>query len=105
MAKKRHMRSYDEFLHERLKDPEHVLGYLNATLMDHDQRVFLQALKDVVHAQESDPSKPAQSGLNQKGLLKMLSDKDDPRFSSLRTVLDTLNVGISLYSTKESIDT
>ena len=87
-------------LDERLKDPEHALGYLNATLMDEDQRVFLQALKDVLHAQGGDMSKLAHaSSLNRENLYRMLSDKGNPRLSSLRAVLDALNLGMSLHST------
>lgn len=97
--KKIPMRNYEEFLYERLKDPEYALGYLNATLMDDEQRVFLQALKDVLHAQGGDMSKLAQvTNLNRENLYRMLSDKGNPRLSSLRAVLSALGLGIRLHS-------
>ncbi len=79
----------------------YALNYLNATLMDEKQRVFLQALKDVLHAQGGDMSKLAHtSNLNRENLYRMLSDKGNPRLSSLRAVLDALGLGMSLHATK-----
>lgn len=41
-------RNYEDSLIEALKDSEKAIAYLNAALMDEDQRVFLLALKDVL---------------------------------------------------------
>ncbi len=44
-------RNYEESLFEALKDPQEALAYLNAALMDEDERVFLLALQDMFAAQ------------------------------------------------------
>ncbi len=94
------MRTYEEYLLERLKDPEKALGYLNAALMDEDQRVFLQAIKDVLKAQGKDIATLAHlTNLNRENLYRMLSEKGNPRFSSLRSVLAALNMQLSVSLT------
>lgn len=44
-------KSYQKELLESLHDHEEAIAYLNAALMDEDQRVFLLALKNVLEAQ------------------------------------------------------
>ena len=41
---------YQEDLIERLKDPVETLAYLRAALADEDERIFLLAVRDVLHA-------------------------------------------------------
>ena len=41
-------KNYQEELLESLQDPKEALAYLNAALMDEDQRVFLLALKNLL---------------------------------------------------------
>lgn len=43
-------RNYEEGLYKSLRDPKKAIAYLNAALMDEDERVFLLALKDVLKA-------------------------------------------------------
>jgi DNA-binding phage protein len=43
-------RDYHQDLLVELQDPSEALAYLNAALMDDDERVFLLALKNVVEA-------------------------------------------------------
>lgn len=44
-------KSYQAELLESLHDHQEAIEYLNAALMDEDQRVFLLALKNVLEAQ------------------------------------------------------
>jgi len=48
---KKQYRTYQESLYEGLQDPQEAIAYLNAALIDEDQRVFLLALEDVLIAQ------------------------------------------------------
>ncbi len=49
--------NYEEYLYKSLEDKEHALGYLKAASVDEDPRVFIQALKDVLHAQSKGAKK------------------------------------------------
>ena len=40
-------KDFKEYLFETLQNPQEARAYLNAALLDDDQRVFLLALKDV----------------------------------------------------------
>lgn len=48
---KRKTIDYQEDLIKSLSDPREAIAYLNATLMDEDERVFLLALKNVLETQ------------------------------------------------------
>ena len=88
---------YKEELLQLLQDPKEALAYLNAALMDEDQRVFLLALKDVLEAQGGDISAVAQeSQLNRENLYRMLSEKGNPKLTSLRSILHVLGLELAI---------
>lgn len=94
---KRKFRDYQESLIEALKNPEEALAYLNAALMDEDQRVFLLALKDVLTAQGIDITAFAEeSDLNRQNIYRMLSQKGNPRWDSLKSLINTMGLEIKL---------
>jgi probable addiction module antidote protein len=98
--KKKH-RDFEEYLSELLQDPKEALVYLNAALLDEDQRVFLVALKDVLQAQGGDISALADmSKLNRENLYRMLSSKGNPRFTSIRSVLNALGLQLAVQPHK-----
>lgn len=88
---------YEENLLKALKNPKEALAYLNAALMDEDQRVFLIALKDVMKAQNIDVSAFAEeSHLNRQNIYRMLSKTGNPRWDNLRSLIDTMGFEIKL---------
>ena len=94
-------KNYQEELLESLQDPKEALAYLNAALMDEDQRVFLLALKNVLDAQGEDMvsfAKKAQ--LNRENLYRMLSKKGNPKLTSIRSVLDTMGFQLAVQPHK-----
>ena len=96
VAKREHP-GFDEYLHERLQDPNLALLYLNEALIDSDKRVFLLALKDVVAAQGGDLSTLAKEAqLNRQNLYKMLSAKGNPRWDSITSLFDAMGVQVQL---------
>lgn len=98
---KRKHRNYKESLLEGLKDPKEALAYLNAALMDEDQRVFLLALKDVLTAQSIDISAFAEeSHLNRQNIYRMLSKKGNPRWNNLHSLVDALGLQVKLEAKK-----
>lgn len=99
---KRTYRSYQEDLIERLKDPFEAASYLRAALTDEDERIFLLALRDVLEAKgENIPLLSEKTDLNKQNLYRMLSKTGNPRFSSLKTVLNAIGFEISINPLKK----
>lgn len=99
---KRKHRDYEESLLEALKDPQEALAYLNAALMDEDQRVFLLALKDVLKAQNIDISAFAQeTEITRQNIYRMLSKTGNPRWESLTSLLNALGLQVYLGEKKQ----
>lgn len=102
MIKKVKYRDYRESLIEDLQDPKEALAYLNAALIDEDQRVFLLALKDVLEAQgEGFLALSQKTQLNRENLYRMFSKKGNPKLTSLRSVLHVLGWELSIQPHKK----
>lgn len=86
---------YVEGLYERLRDPEHAAAYLNAALEDGDQEVFLLALRDVAEARGMS-SVAQQAQLNRENLYRMLSEQGNPQLSSLKALLNSMGLRLSV---------
>jgi probable addiction module antidote protein len=91
---------YEEILYEDLKDPKTAVEYLNACLEDTEHPdVFLLALKDVAKAWGF-TEVSEQTGLNRVTLYRMLSEKGNPTFTSLLSILDAMNLRLSVKKKK-----
>lgn len=87
----RKTKDYKEHLIERLQTPEDIAGYINAVIEENDVPTFLLALRDVADAQGL--GKVAEEAkLNRENVYRMLSDKGNPRLSSLFSVLYVLGL-------------
>ena len=99
--KKKH-KDFQEYLLKTLKDPKEARAYLNVALADEDQRVFLLALKDVLEAQGGDMTLLAeQANLNRENLYRMLSEKGNPKLTSLKSVLHVLGLDLAVQPHKK----
>jgi probable addiction module antidote protein len=95
-------KDFQEYLLRSLQNPKEALAYLNEALMDEDQRVFLLALKDVLEAQDGDMSALAREAqLNRENLYRMLSNKGNPKLTSLRSVLHVLGLELAIQPHKK----
>src|SRR3990167_7179012 len=93
--------NYQEELIEALKDPEEAIAYLNAALMDEDERVFLLALKNVLEAQGGNISSLAkETQLNRQNLYRMLSKNGNPKLTSIKSVLNTLDLELAVQPSR-----
>lgn len=102
-SKTRNYRDFQELLLEQLKDPKEAAAYLKAALADEDERVFLVALRDVWEARGSNLADLAEeTHLNKQNLYRMLSKEGNPRFSSLKTILDVIGFEIELKPKKST---
>lgn len=86
---------YEYGLKKALCDPMEAAAYLNAALEDGSQEIFLLALRDVAEARGI--SRLAQeTSLNRENLYRILSEKGNPQFSSLKALLDSLGFKLAV---------
>ena len=100
--KKRTYRDFQEIIWENMQDPQEAIAYLKAALADEDERVFLLALRDVLEARGGSIADLAEdTHLNKQNLYRMLSVKGNPRFNSLKTVLNSIGFEIDIKPIKK----
>ena len=92
-------KDYNELLLEELQDIEEAAEYLTACFEDSEE-VFLQGLRKVVEAHGGIGTLAENSSLNRESLYKMLSEKGNPRLSSLSSILQELGLQLQ-FSPKE----
>ncbi len=90
--------SYHDDLLRRLKNPKYAVGYLNACLEDGDEAVFLLAVRDVAQVHGGFRHLARKTGLNREHLFRMLSKSGNPRFHSLRQLMEALGFKLTLKS-------
>ena len=98
--KRKHI-DYQTYLIESLRDPQEALEYLNAALMDEDERIFLLALKNVLEAQGGDMTTLAKEAqLNRENLYCMLSRKGNLKLTSIKSVLNAMGLELAVQEHK-----
>lgn len=89
---------FDETLFKLLRDPEEAAAYLNEHLeysgKDRDA-LFLKALRKVAMAQGMDRIS-AKTKLTRRSLEKALSEKGNPRFSTLSSLLAAIGLHVAV---------
>lgn len=86
---------YKEWLLEQLKDLDFAAGYITDAI-EEGEAAFLLAVRDVVEAQGGIGELAKNTELNREGLYDMLSEKGNPRLSSLSTVFNALGLQIAV---------
>ena len=95
------IKNYQEKLIFDLQDPDEAQAYLNAALSDEDPCIFLLALKNVLKAQDKSMSKLAKKAkLNRENLYRMLSQKGNPKLTSIISVLNALGLQLTVQTFK-----
>ena len=88
---------YKDYLRETLKGPKEAAAYLDEALKDADPSVFTLALRDVVDACGGGIAAIARkTSLNREGLYRMLSEKGNPRFKNLNSLM--VSLGLELHA-------
>ena len=88
-------KSYDEFLHEQLRDPELAAAYLTAAMEDDAPELFLIALRNVAEARGGIAAIADATHLNRQTMYRTLSGEGNPTFSTLLTILRALGITLS----------
>ncbi|MBI5596010.1 MAG: transcriptional regulator [Elusimicrobia bacterium] len=87
---------YEDYLHQRLKDPEFATLYLNACLDTGDDGDFLMALRDVAKVYGGLRPLSGKAKLNREHLFRMLSKNGNPELRSLRQIVGALGFKLRL---------
>lgn len=84
---------YEDYLAEKLKDPEEAAGYLTACL-EEGPDVFLLGVRDVAKAQGGMKKLSEDTELAREALYRMFSDAGNPTFTSISAVIESLGIKI-----------
>ncbi len=89
-------KAYQTDLIESLRDSGEAEEYLNAALEEDDPELFLLALRNVAEAQGGVAQLAEKAKLNRESLYKMLSERGNPEFRSLDTLLHALGFRLAV---------
>ncbi len=90
-------RKIEGYLHQKLRDPDYVIAYLNAALTDEDKHVFLIALKNVLEAQKQDITTLAdEAQMSRQNLYRILSTKGNPRWNSITSIMEAMDLQMNV---------
>lgn len=91
------LRKFDDYLYEKLRDPEYAIAYVETALEDGGVEDFLYALRKVAVAQEGGMQQVADgSRRGRESLYKSLSKQGNPRIKTLDDILHALGMRIAV---------
>jgi probable addiction module antidote protein len=96
------LRSYKNDLLKELKDPEYAAEYLVQALESGDQATFLLALRDVVEAGGGVSVVARQAHIQRESLYKTLSNRGNPRLTTLQGILKSVGLRIAVTPETEA---
>ncbi|BBD57785.1 hypothetical protein NIES2109_05530 [Nostoc sp. HK-01] len=98
MTKK--LRNHDEIVFEQMQNPEMAKAYLDVALEEYEQdgdiAFFLEALRNVVEAQEGMTRLAEKTGLNHQNLYRILSPEGNPELRTISLILHHLGYRLSV---------
>ncbi len=89
---------YRDYLLKRLADPAIAAAYLNAAAKERDTAAFLQALRNVVDAHGGIAKIATRTDLNRQAVYRMLSEKGNPEFKSLQSLLGATGLELNVVT-------
>jgi probable addiction module antidote protein len=87
---------YEEELLQWLQDPENAAAYLTAAIEDGDRKDFVLALRNVAQARGGMASVAEKAQLGRESLYKMLSERGNPEFRSIASVLHGMGLRLTV---------
>jgi probable addiction module antidote protein len=98
---RRRMRTFDEVEIEYFqKHPHELKGYLSVALeeyqKDGDEKAFLSSLSMAARVHGGFSRLSEKTGLNRENLYRSLSDRSDPRLSTVMLVLRALGLSLKI---------
>ena len=101
------MQNLDNYLKDQFQDEENVKEYINAALKqyfeDHNKELFLASLKEVIQAKGGITEFSKHAHINRQHIYRMLSDKGNPSFDNIGSLLTALGLKLQVETTNHSI--
>lgn len=95
------LRKFEDHLHEKLRDPEYAVEYLQVASEDGIEEL-LYALKEVACAQEGGIKRVAeQAGLGRESMYKSLSRQGNPQIKTLGSILQAMGMRFCITRSSE----
>lgn len=95
-------KNYQEWLIEKLKDHDEAVAYLNVALEEslkgdeESQHLFLIALKNVAEAHGGIANLAKKANVGRESLYKTLSEKGNPKWHTLLSLISSLGLNLRL---------
>ena len=94
----------NEYIIEKLKDPEEAELYLNTALeeymQDFDATAFVIALRNLVMAQGSVTEFAKKAGINRQHIYKIFNNEVKPQFNTISEILKALGFQLEVKNKK-----
>ena len=90
------IQDFDDFLVERLKEPELAAEYLSSILEDGTEEEFLKAMRQVVEARGGMSKLALTINLNQADLYRIFSQKGNLEIQTLAQILRSLGLRLAV---------
>lgn len=101
------MQKLDNYLKDQFKDEENVKEYINSALEqyfeDHNKELFLASLKEVIQAKGGVTEFARNTDINRQHIYRMLSDKGNPSFDNIGTLLIALGLKLQVEITSHTV--
>jgi probable addiction module antidote protein len=88
------LKDMEETLDFDLKDPEYAAIYLNDALHEGSPEEFLLALKNIIRVTQGISQIAPETELGRENLYKVLSESENPQFSTINKVISALGFQI-----------
>lgn len=101
------MQKLDNYLKDQFQNEDNIKEYINATLEqyfeDHNKELFLASLKEIIKAKGGVTEFSRQTHINRQHIYKMLSDKGNPSFDNIGSLLMALGLKLQVETSSHSI--
>jgi len=102
------MQKLDDYLKDQFQDENNVKGYINAALEqyfeDYNKELFLASLKEIIKAKGGVTEFSRHAHINRQHIYKMLSDKGNPSFDNIGSLLIALGLKLQVEIASHSIN-
>ncbi len=93
----------NDYIIEKLKDPEEAEAYLNAALEDYfeesDAEAFFISLKKIIKARQPISQFANEANLNRQHLYNIFNCEGNPQFNTIGTILKNLGFKLEVKQT------
>lgn len=97
------MEKFENYLKNQFQDKNNVKEYINAALEqyfeDHNKELFLSSLKEIIKAKGGVTEFSRQTHINRQHIYKMLSDKGNPSFDNIGSLLTAFGLKLQVTTT------